>query len=56
MSFMVKDISRVNGANSFLTVDRDEVDRLRKRFMKLDKVRTGSRVHSLLALLIVHTG
>ena len=35
-------VSKVNGANSVLIVDRDEVDRLRKRFMKLDKVRTTS--------------
>lgn len=27
---------------SHRTVDRDEVERLRKRFMKLDKVRYGS--------------
>ena len=27
------------GADYLATVDRDEVDRLRKRFMKLDKVR-----------------
>jgi hypothetical protein len=29
---------------SFNAVDRDEVDRLRKRFMKLDKVRGESRL------------
>jgi hypothetical protein len=39
--------ARAIGAGSGLmqtcTVDRDEVDRLRKRFMKLDKVRRSGR-------------
>ena len=36
------DLKRTVADNPCRTVDREEVDRLRKRFMKLDKVRLFS--------------
>lgn len=53
----MKAVLGIKGADCVATVDRDEVDRLRKRFMKLDKVCCFSILPNLLlAMLSIHAG